>query len=259
MNRAFLGKSFILAFTCCLFWGCSSMGKSTIKIQVTDPDGNPIDGARVTVNGKVVGTSPGITVEVPGDGDIQIAVAADGYYPNTIVAVKTGSGKLKEEQIIWLTPNGTGGANSSYYTSSIAVKGQRGSNTGVQGAVNRTCRELIEKLPQKVEQPIAVLNCATNETETALYVMEEIEYQLVNSGQFTLVDRKKLDEIRAEQDFQLSGEVDDNDAVSIGHMTGAKIVITGSISSAGNAKNLRVKALDVETGRILAMTSEQIQ
>ena len=61
--------------------------------------------------------------------------------------------------------------------------------------------------------------------------------------------------ILAEQNFQLSGYVDDDSAVSIGKFLGATVVITGSISGTGSRKRLILRALDVQTAEILAMSS----
>jgi TolB-like protein len=52
----------------------------------------------------------------------------------------------------------------------------------------------------------------------------------------------------------MTGEVDDNSILSIGHLLGAGVVITGSIAEDGD--RLRLKALDVRTAKIAAMSSE---
>jgi hypothetical protein len=61
-----------------------------------------------------------------------------------------------------------------------------------------------------------------------------------------------------EQRFQLSGEVSDQSAVSIGNLLGANIVITGNISGTGSTQRLTLKALDVRTGQIVSMAREQL-
>jgi hypothetical protein len=68
-----------------------------------------------------------------------------------------------------------------------------------------------------------------------------------------LADRNALNAIRTEQNFQLSGEVSDESAVSIGNMLGANIVITGTLTGTGNMQRLTIKALDVKTAQILSM------
>jgi curli biogenesis system outer membrane secretion channel CsgG len=89
------------------------------------------------------------------------------------------------------------------------------------------------------------------------FVIEELAYLMVDTKKFKVVDRKSLDAIKSEQDFQYSGDVDDNSAVSIGKLLGASIVITGSISGSGSTRRLRAKALDVKTAEIVAMASER--
>jgi hypothetical protein len=103
---------------------------------------------------------------------------------------------------------------------------------------------------------IAVVSVASRDTESAEFVVDELAYIIVSSGSFKVVDRKSLEAIRSEQNFQTSGEVDDDSAVSIGKLLGANIVITGSISGAGSTRRLRLKALNVMTAEITAMASE---
>ncbi|MDR0644434.1 MAG: CsgG/HfaB family protein, partial [Treponema sp.] len=69
--------------------------------------------------------------------------------------------------------------------------------------------------------------------------------------------RKSLDRIFEERKFQMSGEVDDDSAISIGKFLGANIVVTGSVSGTGSLRRLRIKALDVLTGEIVSMASER--
>jgi curli biogenesis system outer membrane secretion channel CsgG len=54
--------------------------------------------------------------------------------------------------------------------------------------------------------------------------------RLVNSGQFTVIERERLDAILEEQGFQLSGQVNPNDVVQIGRLAGVMYMITGSVT-----------------------------
>jgi curli biogenesis system outer membrane secretion channel CsgG len=105
---------------------------------------------------------------------------------------------------------------------------------------------------------IAILNVFSNDRNLSELAMGELEYNLVNSGKFVIVDRRRLDQVRSEQNFQLSGDVSDASAVSIGNMLGANIVITGEISEAGSARRLTLRALDVKTAQIISMAREQL-
>jgi curli biogenesis system outer membrane secretion channel CsgG len=54
--------------------------------------------------------------------------------------------------------------------------------------------------------------------------------RLVNSGQFTVIERERLDAILEEQGFQLSGQVNPTDIVQIGRLAGVMYMITGSVT-----------------------------
>jgi curli biogenesis system outer membrane secretion channel CsgG len=122
-------------------------------------------------------------------------------------------------------------------------------------ALYQSYEELSGNIPARVS--VAVIGVASADPAEGEFALEELTLFLVNSRKYSIVDRRSLDLIRAEQNFQLSGEVDDDTAVSIGHLTGAAVVITGSISPYDTAKYLRLKALDVETGEIRAMASRR--
>jgi PBP1b-binding outer membrane lipoprotein LpoB len=125
----------------------------------------------------------------------------------------------------------------------------------LEGAMDNATRTLIDSIPQNAT--VAILSVYSDNRETAEYVIDELEYKLVNSRKFQIVDRRRLEQIRREQNFQLSGDVDDNSAIAIGNMLGASIVITGDISGSGSSRRLVLKALDVKTARIITMARER--
>lgn len=127
--------------------------------------------------------------------------------------------------------------------------------TGIEGAINRACEILINNLPSQAT--VAVLSVSSRNKDLGSFTLDELEFQLVDSQEFNMVDRKTLDAVRTEQNFQMSGEVNDESAVSIGHMLGANIVITGSITGSGSTQRLTIKALDVQTAKIVAMAREE--
>ena len=130
-------------------------------------------------------------------------------------------------------------------------------NTSLQRldvALNKTAAALIDAMPRGAT--IAILNVNSNDQDIAAYVIDELEFILVQAGRFAIVDRRRLEQIRAEQDFQMSGDVSDDSAVSIGNMLGATIVINGDISVIGASQRLILRALDVRTAQIITMARE---
>jgi TolB-like protein len=128
--------------------------------------------------------------------------------------------------------------------------------SGTEEAVGRASEKFITGLPE--EATIAVLSIAAKDAEAAAFIMGELEYRLVEANKFKIVDRKSLDTIRSEQNFQVSGDVGDESAVSMGKMLGATIVITGDISGSGSSRRLNLKALDVQTGEIVVTAREPL-
>ena len=126
--------------------------------------------------------------------------------------------------------------------------------TGLEGAIERVGTDIINDLP--ADAVVAVINIASNDAGISNHVINEIEFKLFSARRFAMVDRLTLDRIRMEQNLHLSGDVSDASAVSIGQMLGANIVITGSITGAGANQTLNLRAIDVETARILNMARE---
>jgi hypothetical protein len=134
--------------------------------------------------------------------------------------------------------------------------GRNMGSTPVERAINKAVGQLINQLPGNVS--IAVLSISATDDSQARMVIDELEFLLVDSRRFKMVDRQTLDAIRQEQHFQMSGDVSDESAVSIGKLIGANIVFTGSITGNGSTQRLMLKVLDVQSGQIVAMAREQI-
>lgn len=137
--------------------------------------------------------------------------------------------------------------------SANALSGGRATSTsqGIGGAVIRACEALIEDIPGGAN--IAVLYISSSNREMAGDVADEIEQQLFRTRKFTIVNRRDLDLIRTEHNLQMSGDVSDESAVSIGKLSGANVIITGSINISGASRTLRLRALNVTTGQVIAM------
>jgi TolB-like protein len=124
-------------------------------------------------------------------------------------------------------------------------------------AMRRAGEKFIAGLPESAT--LALTGIASRDTEAAAFIMEGLQDLLVSANKFKVVDRKSLDAVYSERNFQYySGDVDDGSMVSLGKMLGANIVITGDISGAGTTRRLNLKALDVQTGEILVTAREPL-
>jgi hypothetical protein len=126
----------------------------------------------------------------------------------------------------------------------------------INSAVRQASRELLDKIP--AGSRVSFVGGRGASQNTLDFVLEELSAAAVNTGTITVVDRQQINTIIAEQRFQLSGEVSDETAVSIGRLSGSQIIISCSITGAGSQRRLRVRAISLETGVILYQVSLQI-
>lgn len=105
---------------------------------------------------------------------------------------------------------------------------------------------------------IAVLDFKADNPNLSSYIIEEMYDKLINSGKLSIMERSRINTIKMEVGYQLTGEVDDNEIINIGHQLGANYVVTGEISFSGEAYRLRIFAIDVEKGRRVASSSLNI-
>jgi hypothetical protein len=133
---------------------------------------------------------------------------------------------------------------------------QARASSGMEEVVRRASEKFINGLPPGTT--LALTGIAARDKETAAFVMDKLQDLLVNAAKFKIVDRKSLDAVYSERNFQYSGDVDDDSMVSIGKMLGANIVITGEITGSDATRRLNLKALDVQTSQILATALEPL-
>ena len=134
-----------------------------------------------------------------------------------------------------------------------SVADSSGENDTLIDCLYKASSDLAAALPEGTI--LAVIQITSADPGEGYFAEEQLIYFLVGNGKHRLVERRELDAIRREQHFQLSGDVDDETAVSIGRMAGAGIVITGTILPYGTGKYLNLRALDVETAQIRAASS----
>jgi TolB-like protein len=90
------------------------------------------------------------------------------------------------------------------------------------------------------------------------YAIDSLTMHLVNKNSFVVIERSELALLQREQRYQLSGEVSDETAVSIGKQLGAQFIITGSILPLGDKYSFRIKMIAVETAQITGLKIFQI-
>jgi hypothetical protein len=104
----------------------------------------------------------------------------------------------------------------------------------------------------------AFINISGGYPDLSDYILSDLSKHAVNDGVFSVVDRAQLDAVRAELNFNLSGEVDDDSAQAIGKMLGAQTIVSGSIRKIGSSFRLDIKAITVQTAQVQGQWNKNI-
>jgi tetratricopeptide (TPR) repeat protein len=106
---------------------------------------------------------------------------------------------------------------------------------------------------------IALAKIASPLSSLSDFFGSELDSRFSANGKLTVLARgQTLDQVNAEHELQMSGLVDDQSAVGIGHYLGAQVVITGDFTRFANFSQLSIRAVEVETARVLAVYSAKI-
>jgi hypothetical protein len=115
--------------------------------------------------------------------------------------------------------------------------------------------EYYRRLGKIQDRKLAVISLnketAHVDEETASGIIVFVENAFVNVGKVRVVDRKNIDKIVSEYKFQASGLVDESTAIEIGKLSGADIIVMGSINRVGGIFYLNIKLIDVKTAEII--------
>jgi tetratricopeptide (TPR) repeat protein len=131
------------------------------------------------------------------------------------------------------------------FASACATGGGSGADAlSLDEAVEQSAAAIAGKLPPGTR--VAIVAFEAENKNLAGYVMDELTGALVD-GSLEVADRNNLDYVLKELNFQISGDVDDESAASVGKFLGAEYVITGQMVNAGTGYRYRLAAVNVES------------
>jgi tetratricopeptide (TPR) repeat protein len=111
-------------------------------------------------------------------------------------------------------------------------------------AIAQSAAAIADKLPAGTR--VAVIAFESPHGNLSGYIMDELVGVLVD-GSLEVADRNNLAYVYRELDFQMSGDVNDKSAQSIGKFLGAQYVITGQLVDTGGEYRYRLNGINVET------------
>jgi len=128
------------------------------------------------------------------------------------------------------------------------------------GLVDKAAKSAVDTLVSKLPAGSVIMIMQTSSTERNLTndVSDRITTAIVQGGNLKVVDRTNQSLINAEQQFQMSGNVDDNSAVAIGRQLGAKFAVLCWISGVSSSRRLNLRVLNIETSQIADQSTFEI-
>ena len=97
----------------------------------------------------------------------------------------------------------------------------------------------------------AILKIETRSDAFAEHITDSLSAKIVGQNHLTVVERgRALRILEAEQSYQMSGNVSDETAASLGKQLGAELIITGSMTPRGDFYAMNIRVVHVETARI---------
>ena len=130
----------------------------------------------------------------------------------------------------------------------------------LQEAISEVSKSFTKKLDGNVNT-IAVMDIKTEYSELNDYICSEMTHEFVISFEKTAVTERNtyaLEIIRKELNYQNSGEVSDSSIQSAGNSLGADCVVMGELMPVSKGFQLTVKAIQVESKRVLISWSGSI-
>jgi TolB-like protein len=122
--------------------------------------------------------------------------------------------------------------------------------------INNASRYFVQRLSKGTK--VIVFNFKTANSQLSDYILEELTAYLVNDGSLLVVDRRNLEVLQQELQFQLSGDVNEQTAQAIGMTLGAQTIILGSVDPLGDMFRMRARAIAVETAAIQGIWTANI-
>lgn len=86
-------------------------------------------------------------------------------------------------------------------------------------------------------------------------VAENLRSALALAGNYVLVERGEIQQVMKEQSLGQTGMVADDQAIKVGHLLGAKMVVVGSVTRLGEVYTLNARMIDAETGVVASARS----
>jgi TolB-like protein len=124
-------------------------------------------------------------------------------------------------------------------------------------AANTAALEISQIIPS--ESSFAVFSIRSLSDEFSLHIITRLESALLNTRKIRIVTRQRIETVMKEQNFGLSGYINDDSAQRFGHLLGARFVLAGNLAVLGNQYSLDIQVFETETGLLIYSKNFEIK
>lgn len=127
--------------------------------------------------------------------------------------------------------------------SSIGNKVERGTLGPLLDVIVQSAEKIAEDLPNGSR--VSIVEFKSLNDNLSEFIIEELTIALFEQG-LEVADRQNLAYMYQELNFQMTGDVSDESARSIGKILDAQLVVTGQLEELGNTYRYRISTVNVE-------------
>lgn len=110
------------------------------------------------------------------------------------------------------------------------------------------------------KESIAVLQLnGTISEEDLLTLTDKLINEIIETAEFDVFERSRMNEILMEQKFQQSDCSSSECAVEVGQLLGVRKIVFGNIGKIGNVFSISIRLINVETGKIIETASVDLE
>ena len=121
---------------------------------------------------------------------------------------------------------------------------------------------MLNSIAKSGKKAIAVVDFTDlqgNVNELGRFLAEELSGTMANAAQgMDIIDRNHLKSIMAEHKLSMSGLLDPNTVKKVGQISGAEVLVTGTITPFGDSIRVACKAIDTGTARVIGSAKSDI-
>ena len=110
----------------------------------------------------------------------------------------------------------------------------------------------------KINVAVVELTPAGVSTEETSALTARVRSELFSTNKFNVLEREDMSTILDEHSLQQTGLTSDDHLVQAGKLLNVEYIVSGTISKVGQYYSISLKLIDVETGKIKAMPTEDI-